>query len=250
MISVVFACIACLCWLIALTVMLPLTLIVTASKSFRSLFFSCVYSRLGEPFFKTHLDVARKKVFQLLKDNLKNKFEPLEVLEIGVGPGPNLQFYPDNCFLTVLDKNAGFESYFFKNLKKNSHISYQRSVIQPAEKMLDIDDESFDVVISTYLHCSTQDSSAVLQEVKRVLKPGGKYLFLDHVGFPQRDIGLYIQKFIGPLWTWYSDGCILHKDIATTIKEAGFSDVTCERLTFMNFTMYLLRHQIVGIATK
>ncbi|CAL1299629.1 unnamed protein product, partial [Larinioides sclopetarius] len=85
-------------------------------------------------------------------------------------------------------------------------------------------DESFDVVISTYLHCSTQDSSAVLQEVKRVLKPGGKYLFLDHVGFPQRDIGLYIQKFIAPLWTLYFDGCILHKDIATTIREAGFSD--------------------------
>ncbi|GBN42424.1 Methyltransferase-like protein 7B [Araneus ventricosus] len=177
MISLTYICITCLSWILCLTVGLPLILAVYFSKSFRSSFFSWGYYRLAEPFFKTHLEVSRKKAFKILKDSLKDRTGPFEVLEIGVGHGPNLQFYPENCFLTVLDKNKGFEPYFLKTLKKYSHISYRRIVIQPAENMAGIDDESFDVVISTYLHCSTDDSNAVLQEVKRVLKPVSKIIF-------------------------------------------------------------------------
>lgn len=67
--------------------------------------------------------------------------------------------------------NKYFESYFEQNTKKFPHIQYKRTVIQPAENMRDVEDNSLDVVVSTYLHCSCQDSDAVLKEVKRVLKP-------------------------------------------------------------------------------
>ncbi|GBN59736.1 hypothetical protein AVEN_64617-1 [Araneus ventricosus] len=94
MISLAYICITCLSWILCLTVGLPLTLAVYFSKSFRSSFFSWGYYRLAEPFFKTHLEVSRKKAFnfKILKDSLKDRTGPLEVLEIRLATA-NLQFY-------------------------------------------------------------------------------------------------------------------------------------------------------------
>lgn len=74
-------------------------------------------------------------------------------------------------FGQVLDVNMYFEPYFEQNKKNFPHIQYKRTVIQPAENMSQVEDNSLDVVVSTFLHCSCQDSDAVLKEVKRVLKP-------------------------------------------------------------------------------
>ncbi|GFW01912.1 methyltransferase-like protein 7B [Trichonephila clavipes] len=250
--SLLYIGIGIIWWLIALTVGLPIVLLLILSKSFRSAFFAWVYATVAEPFQKQKLDEARKKAFQILKDSLGDKSThlPLEILEIGVGHGPNLKFYPENCNLTVLDKNKYFEVDFMKNRNKYPQVSYQRTVIQPAECMKGVDDNSFDVVVSTFLHCSCDDSAAVSREVKRVLKPGGKYLFLDHTGFPEGDIGLLIQRFFNPLWSLIFNGCYLNRNPSRIIKEAGFSDVQLEKHISRSFQMYLLRHMVMGIATK
>ncbi|GFT53864.1 methyltransferase-like protein 7B [Nephila pilipes] len=239
-------------WVVALTFGLPITVLLLLSKNFRSAFFSWVYANVAEPLQRTKVCIIRKKAFQILKDSLgdRNSLVPLEILEIGVGQGPNLQFYPKNCNLTALDKNKFFEKDFLRNRKKNPHVSYKKIVIQPAECMRGVDDNSFDVVVSTFLHCSCDDSVAVLQEVKRVLKPGGKYLFLDHTGFPEGDIGLHIQRFFNPLWSLIFDGCFLDRNPSKEIKDAGFSDVQLQKYISPSFRRYLLRHQILGIATK
>ncbi|GBL56546.1 Methyltransferase-like protein 7B [Araneus ventricosus] len=171
MISVIYIFFCCLWWFLSLTVGLPLTLALLFSLSFRSLFFAWANSNIFEPFARAGFDVARKKAFRKLQDELNHTSEPLEVLEIGIGHGPNLRFYPENYNLTALDKNENMKPYFLKNLKRFSHIPYRGFVIQRAENMKDIPDASFDVVVSTYLHCSTHDSDAVLREIKRVLKP-------------------------------------------------------------------------------
>ncbi|GFW01889.1 methyltransferase-like protein 7B [Trichonephila clavipes] len=247
-----YICIGFIWWLIALTIGLPLTVLLILCDKFRSSFFTWVYVNIAIPLHRREVYVIRNKVFQILKDNLsdKNSLLPLEILEIGVGHGPNLKFYPENCNLTVLDKNKYFEKDFTKNRNKYPQVSYQRTVIQPAECMKGVDDNSFDVVVSTFFHCSCDDSAAVLQEVKRVLKPGGKYLFLDHTGFPEGDIGLLIQKFFNPLWSLIFDGCYLDKNPSKHINSAGFSDVQFQKHISLNFRRYLLRHQILGIATK
>ncbi|GFU45788.1 methyltransferase-like protein 7B [Nephila pilipes] len=239
-------------WVAALTIGIPLTLMLMVSKTFRSSFFSWFFVYIIGPIFQPRTIPARKRAFQILKECVanRNKAVPLEVLEIGVGEGPNLQFYPENCNLTVLDKNKFFESYYQKNAKKFAHISYQRTVIQPAENMSNIADNSLDVVVSTYLHCSCDDTYAVLKEVQRVLKPGGKYVFLEHVCYPQNEVGLSIQRLINPIWFLFFNGCTLDRDTAAKIKRAGFSDVICDKYISTYWWMYLVRHQIVGVATK
>ncbi|GFU09987.1 methyltransferase-like protein 7B [Nephila pilipes] len=171
--SLFYICIGFIWWFSVFTFGLPVTILFILSKNIRSVFFSWVYATIIEPIQREKIDATRKKLFQILEDSLGNRDNsvPLEVLEIGVGHGPNLKFYPENCNLTVLDKHKFFEKEFSKNKKKYPHVSYQKTVIQPAECMRGVDDNSFDVVVSTFLHCSCDDSVAVLQEVKRVLKP-------------------------------------------------------------------------------
>ncbi|GFT22544.1 methyltransferase-like protein 7B [Nephila pilipes] len=182
-------------WFLALTCDLPLTVLLILSTNFISAFFSWSYATFLEQFVKNIIDVARKKTFQILAENIedRNSLVPLEVLEIGVGHGPNLKFYPEKCKLTILDKNKFFEKFFSNNKKKYPHISYQKTIIQPAEQMKGIEDNSFDVVVSTFLHCSCDDSVAVLRKVKRVLKPVSErfplyFIFNNYI--------LYIPPFI------------------------------------------------------
>ncbi|GFT53862.1 methyltransferase-like protein 7B [Nephila pilipes] len=195
---------------------------------------------------------TRKKTFQLLQNSLadRDNSKSLEVLEIGIGGGANLEYYPDNCNLTVVDKNKFFEPYFKKNAKNYPHINYKRTVIQCAENMTEIQDNSMDIVVTSYFQCSCYDPQAVVKEILRVLKPGGKYVCMEHVGFPKNTIGLYIQKMVYPIWFLYSNGCTPHRDIAKVIKKAGFSDVICKEYDFGHWMTYIVKPHLIALATK
>ncbi|CAL1279327.1 unnamed protein product [Larinioides sclopetarius] len=243
---------AILMWGLATTVGLPITISLWLSTTFRDVFFSWTYVYIIQFFFQSQLVSLRKKMFQLLQKNLssKQRSDPLEVLEIGIGDGANLPYYPDNCKLTVVDKNKFFEPYFRKSAKMYPHISYQRTVIQSAENMMDVEDNSMDVVVTSLFQCSCEDPDKVLQEILRVLKPGGKYVCMEHVAFPKKTVGFLLQKIVHPIWYLYSNGCTLDRDLEKKIKQAGFSEVVCEQYVKPQWWMFIARHFIVAMATK
>ncbi|GFY53398.1 methyltransferase-like protein 7B [Trichonephila inaurata madagascariensis] len=78
------------------------------SKTFRNFSFPCLYLNIFLPLFNYTLIPARKKTFQLLNDHLadRDSSKPLEVLEIGIGGGANLEYYPKNCNLTVVTRTS------------------------------------------------------------------------------------------------------------------------------------------------
>ncbi|GFY51576.1 methyltransferase-like protein 7A [Trichonephila inaurata madagascariensis] len=157
---------------------------------------------------KQELGSQRKKAFDLLKKDLaERKKKTHEILEIGIGDGANLQYYPENSSLTALDMNASFEPYLKENLKKYPEIRYRRKVIAMAENMVGVEDSSVDVVVCTYTMCSAKSVPTILKEVKRVLKPGGKFLFLEHVSYPKSDWNYLLQVTVAPLWSTYFCGC-------------------------------------------
>ncbi|GFY53399.1 methyltransferase-like protein 7B [Trichonephila inaurata madagascariensis] len=116
--------------------------------------------------------------------------------------------------------------------------------------MTEIEDNSFDLVVTTYFHCSCDDSEAVVKEIIRVLKPGGKYICLEHLAFPEHTIGLYLQKLVYPIWYLYSNGCTLLRNYAKVIKRAGFSEVICKDYDCGYFMAYFVKHQLIALATK
>ena len=93
---------------------------------------------------------------------------------------------------------------------------------------MDVAAESVDVVISTLVLCSVPDPTAVLADIHRVLKPGGRFLFLEHVA-AGRGTGLRrLQSVMRPFWQFCADGCSPARETGTLIEAAGFRTVEIE----------------------
>ncbi|CAM3776507.1 class I SAM-dependent methyltransferase [Parendozoicomonas haliclonae] len=142
------------------------------------------------------------------------------VLEIGFGTGLNLDFYqPDN-----IDTVIALEPC--EEMLKKSQGNIKRSVMaielmsQPAEK-IPLQDNSVDTVLSTYTLCTICDWSSALSEIRRVLKPEGQFLFVEHGLAPDTSVRNWQTK-INPVWRRLFGGCNLDRNIIQMIKGAGF----------------------------
>ncbi len=142
-----------------------------------------------------------------------------EVLEIGFGSGLNLPYYPAHVRkLHTVDVNAGMNPLARKNLARSPiAVSYH---ILDAEQ-LPFPDASFDTVVSSWTLCSIPRVDQALAEVYRVLRPQGRFLFVEHGLSPDAGVQKW-QHRLTPLQKVMADGCHFNRDIAALVGEAGF----------------------------
>ncbi|XP_031386323.1 methyltransferase-like protein 7B isoform X3 [Punica granatum] len=116
-----------------------------------------------------------------LFDELKG--EAKEVVEIGVGTGPNFRYYVGNNSVRVIgvDPNRAMEKYAQAAAEGAGLLPEKFQFLQAVGEAIPVRDASVDAVIGTLVLCSVGDVDQTLKEVKRVLKPGGLYLFVEHV---------------------------------------------------------------------
>lgn len=167
------------------------------------------------------------------------------VLEIGPGTGANLGFLnPEKVRWIGVEPNPFMESYLREEAnKRGMPIEFH---IGTAEK-LPIPDESVDAVISTLVLCSVSSQQQSLREVLRVLKPGGKLVFIEHVAAPQGSWLRRFQNLVTPVWKRLGDGCHPNRETWIELERAGFANVTFERITA---PIVLVSPQIAGVAAK
>jgi len=158
------------------------------------------------------------------------------ILEIGFGSGLNLPHYPMSVkHLVGVDPNVGMGRYTARQIAK-SNIDVDRQVL--SGESLPMPDDSFDTVVSTWTLCSIANIEKALSEVKRVLKPGGQFIFLEHGLSPDKAVSRWqhrlngIQKIIG-------DGCHLNRDMRKLISNAGFSQLQVENFYFPKVPRFL-----------
>lgn len=135
------------------------------------------------------------------------------ILEIGFGNGRNLSLYPESVNeITALDLHG----------KTVSGHRIRVNFYQASAEQMPFPDASFDTVITTFTLCSIADTAKVFSEIRRVLKPGGKYLFLEH-GQADNAIGLKLQRIINPVYQSFSKGCSLMRVNTALMLSSGFT---------------------------
>ncbi|KAK7076875.1 Methyltransferase domain [Halocaridina rubra] len=187
---------------------------------------------------------------ELLKENV------IRILEVGAGVGTNFKFYPDGSRLVVVDPNPYFKKYFDENMSKFK-IKLEDVIIARGEDMDVVKTNSVDAVVVSLVLCSVDDVRAILNQIKRVLVPGGKFYFLEHVRewdtkkYRHRQI---IQNVLtwSRLWPFLFEGCCMDRDPLPIIRECEFASVEAEYLyaPIVYKAMNFVSPHLIGAATK
>ncbi|XP_045191043.2 putative methyltransferase-like protein 7A [Mercenaria mercenaria] len=198
---------------------------------------------------KDGLKDEKTRLFKFLHDFKDQQKKNLTILEIGSGTAPNLSFYPANTKVVCLEPNQHFDSYATENVKKEEN-SISVDFVHGYAEALPFENETFDIVVCTLVLCSVKDMKKCLQEIKRVLRQGGKCVFLEHVAYDDKTSWAWtIQCVINPVNWLVFDGCETIRDTETYIMAAGFSDVNVKRFPHKPFPVWI-RPCISGLATK
>ena len=148
-----------------------------------------------------------------------------EILEIGFGTGLNLPHYPQSVTkITTIDPNPGMQKLARSRIEK-SQIEVDYKVLNG--ESLPMPDESFDSVVCTWTLCSMTLVEQALAEVYRLLKPRGKFYFIEH-GLSQ-DLSIQVwQNRLTPIQKVIADGCHLNRRIDSLVRQQ-FPDVSIEQ---------------------
>lgn len=164
---------------------------------------------LDRPFLQQH----RRELLSLARGN---------ILEIGFGTGLNLPCYPEHVRkITTVDPNQGMHRRARKRIAQ-SQIEVDQHVVRG--ERLPFANESFDCVVSTLTLCSIDGVHEALSEIHRVLKPGGRFLFLEHGLSPEPNVQKWQQR-LNWLEIQLAGGCRLNRNIRDIIERQPFSKV-------------------------
>jgi len=166
------------------------------------------------------------------------------VLEIGAGTGATLALYPPAVTRLVL---AEPDPHMRRRLaaKAGGRIEISDAAIEA----LPFPAESFDAVVCSLVLCSVANQGAALAHIRRVLKPGGRLVFLEHVAARERPERLKWQRRLEPVWKRLMDNCHLTRDTEQALKAAGFELESIQRESIRK-AVPIVRPSIRGVARK
>ena len=149
------------------------------------------------------------------------------VLEIGFGTGLNLPHYPPAVErLVVMDPSNALAERVQRRLQ---HAPMPVEMLRrDASERMPFEDATFDTVVSTWTLCSVEGLQTALAEIRRVLKPDGRFLFMEH-GLSDRPVTARIQNLLNPLQNVVSCGCNLNRRIDEEMEAAGLVILSLER---------------------
>ena len=169
------------------------------------------------------------------------------VLEVGAGTGVTLPHYPRSIARLVLCEP---DAHMQRKLKKKADAALRNIEISDASlDSLPFKAGEFDAVVCSLVLCSVPDQRAALAEIARVLKPGGRLVFLEHVAADGRPARLKWQRRIEPVWKRLMGNCHLTRRTEAAIAAAGFEIERIQRESIRK-ALPIVRPSIHGIARK
>ena len=138
------------------------------------------------------------------------------VLEIGGGTGANVPFYSHEARPVISDPDP---SMYWRLLERSLEGDLQFDFLSSKAEAIPFEADQFDWVVSTLVLCSVLDPARVMAEVARVLKPGGRLLFLEHIRADGKK--RHVQDLLQPLWSLVGSGCHPNRPTVSLIRDSG-----------------------------
>jgi SAM-dependent methyltransferase len=147
------------------------------------------------------------------------------VVELGPGTGTNLRYYSPGVHWIGIEPNP----YLHPHLRRAAgDARLQVDIRQSYAEHIDLADDSADVVVATAVLCSVTDQIQSIREIRRVLKSGGRFVFLEHVAADRGTSLRRIQRAVQPFWGCLADGCNPARDTGEAIAGAEFKSIDVE----------------------
>jgi SAM-dependent methyltransferase len=164
------------------------------------------------------------------------------VLEIGAGTGLNVQHYPEGIETLVLAEPV---EEMAQRIDASERAPAPVSVVLARAEELPFGDSMFDTVVSTMVLCTVEDVAATLTEIRRVLAPGGRFLFCEHVRSDKPRLARWQDRLAGP-WASFAEGCMCNRDTLAAI-DAHLEIERVERETWRGMAP-LVHPLVIGAA--
>ena len=171
---------------------------------------------------------------------------PTEVVELGPGVGANFRYLPPGTRVIAIEPNPAMHA---RLRARAARYKMELELHDVVGERLDLADASADMVVSSLVLCTVRDPAAVLAEVQRVLRPGGRYAFVEHVSAKDRPMLRRIQRLVRRPWAWVFEGCSCERDLADVIARAGFASLDVEEYRVHSPVLPFNTH-VAGVATK
>jgi SAM-dependent methyltransferase len=197
--------------------------------------FNAAFFALMGPYIEWNVRHHKRRVFAGL---------PGTVVELGSGVGANLRHLRPGSTLVAIEPNVPMHRRLRAAAERRGvHLDLRDSLAERTG----LPGGSVDTVISSLVLCTVTDPGEVLAEVRRILRPGGTYRFVEHVAAPAGTPTRALQRAVRRPWAWTFEGCSCERDLAGLVRAAGFAraDLEAYRLhsPFVPFNT-----QIAGIA--
>jgi ubiquinone/menaquinone biosynthesis C-methylase UbiE len=181
---------------------------------------------------------SEQRFFEPLRRELIEQAHGL-VLEVGAGNGLNFSFYlPEKVTrVEAVEPESTMLSYA---RNRTSLAQVPLTLTQATAETLPFADDTFDCVVATLVFCSVDDPARGLKEIRRVLKPGGTLLLLEHIRAQNRFASL-LQDLLVPLTTRFAGNCHWNRDTGQAVSTAGFQIHQARRLSGWLLPMLLLQ---------
>ena len=167
------------------------------------------------------------------------------VLEIGAGTGLNLAHYPNGLDRLVVCEP---ERHMAQRLARRiARLGRGAELVRAPAETLPFDDATFDTVVSTLVLCTVADPESVLDEIRRVLRPDGALLFLEHVRADDARLARWQDRLSGP-WRAFADGCSCNRRTLDRLRSRGYAVSVTQRQPWRRMPP-IVRPLVAGRAT-
>lgn len=158
------------------------------------------------------------------------KDHPDIVVEIGPGAGANMRYLRKGTRLIAIEPNV----HMHNNLKKSARKYGVNLEIRTVKgESIDLEDNSCDFVLSTLVLCTVGDPEQCIQQIKRVLRPSGTFVFIEHVKARDKSFLALFQRLVHKPWHWFFEGCHTNRDTKALLESSGFS-----HLDIISYNLY------------